>query len=234
MRHKRFRLINLAWITTLVTGLMLSVASPATADPGQWDPTLPARSVRAPLATRSPSPTRRCRPPPRPPRPRWTWASNSSADSGSTSAASRLPPAPPTPAGRIPRATAGRRSSTSIKRGGSQMGVPYSWGGGSLDGPSKGVGDGANINGFDCSGLMRYAFAGVGVLIPRFSGDQYNAGRHIPPRPGQARRPDLLRPGRQPARHHVPGQRSDAGGIRKRRQSHRQPGAEARHDAVPD
>jgi cell wall-associated NlpC family hydrolase len=37
---------------------------------------------------------------------------------------------------------------------------------------------------------MRYAFAGVGVLIPRFSGDQYNAGRHIPP--SQARRGDLM------------------------------------------
>ena len=37
---------------------------------------------------------------------------------------------------------------------------------------------------------MRYAFAGVGVLIPRFSGDQYNAGRHIPP--AQARRGDLI------------------------------------------
>src|ERR1700739_4272627 len=42
MRRNRFRLINLAWITTLVTGLMLSVAGPAAADPGQWDPTLPA------------------------------------------------------------------------------------------------------------------------------------------------------------------------------------------------
>jgi cell wall-associated NlpC family hydrolase len=30
----------------------------------------------------------------------------------------------------------------------------------------------------------------VGVLIPRFSGDQYNAGRHIPP--SQAKRGDLI------------------------------------------
>lgn len=77
-----------------------------------------------------------------------------------------------------------------IRRGGSQMGVPYSWGGGSLTGPSKGVDSGAGTVGFDCSGLMRYAFAGVGVLIPRYSGDQYNAGRHIPP--SQARRGDLM------------------------------------------
>ncbi|HEU4363196.1 MAG TPA: NlpC/P60 family peptidoglycan endopeptidase RipB [Mycobacterium sp.] len=77
-----------------------------------------------------------------------------------------------------------------IRRGGSQMGVPYSWGGGSLTGPSKGVGDGAGTVGFDCSGLMRYAFAGAGVLIPRYSGDQYTAGRHIPK--DQAKRGDLI------------------------------------------
>jgi cell wall-associated NlpC family hydrolase len=77
-----------------------------------------------------------------------------------------------------------------IRRGGSQMGVPYSRGGGSLTGPSKGIDSGAGTVGFDCSGLMRYAFAGVGVLIPRFSGDQYNAGRHIPR--NQARRGDLI------------------------------------------
>lgn len=77
-----------------------------------------------------------------------------------------------------------------IRRGLSQLGVPYAWGGGSLTGPSKGVGDGAGTVGFDCSGLVRYAFAGVGVLLPRFSGDQYNAGQHIPP--SQAKRGDLI------------------------------------------
>jgi cell wall-associated NlpC family hydrolase len=91
---------------------------------------------------------------------------------------------------RISRANGRQAIEYVIRRGGSQMGVPYSWGGGTLDGPSKGVGDGANTVGFDCSGLMRYAFAGVGVLIPRFSGDQYNAGRHIPQ--DQARRGDLI------------------------------------------
>ena len=38
--------------------------------------------------------------------------------------------------------------------------------------------------------MKRHGFAGVGVLIPRFSGDQYNAGRHIPQ--DQARRGDLI------------------------------------------
>ena len=77
-----------------------------------------------------------------------------------------------------------------IRRAGTQIGVPYSWGGGSLTGPSRGVDQGAGTVGFDCSGLTRYAFAGVGVLLPRWSGDQYNAGRKVPP--SQARRGDLL------------------------------------------
>ena len=77
-----------------------------------------------------------------------------------------------------------------IRRAGTQIGVPYSWGGGGLTGPSRGVDRGAATVGFDCSGLTRFAFAGVGVLLPRWSGDQYNAGRKISP--SQAKRGDLL------------------------------------------
>src|ERR1700753_4200666 len=43
MRRQRFRLISLAWITAPVAGLLLSVAAEANADPGAWDPTLPAQ-----------------------------------------------------------------------------------------------------------------------------------------------------------------------------------------------
>ncbi|MDT5339907.1 MAG: peptidoglycan DL-endopeptidase RipB [Mycobacterium sp.] len=77
-----------------------------------------------------------------------------------------------------------------IRRGGSQMGVPYSWGGGSLTGPSEGVDYDTGKIGYDCSGFTRYAFAGVGVQIPKYSGDQYNAGRAIAP--SQAKRGDLI------------------------------------------
>jgi len=193
MRHrvfqvKRSRLINLAWITIVVTGLMLSVAAPATADPGQWDPTLPATvSAGAPgdplaVANASLQATAQAT--------QTTldlgrqFLSGLGINVGSTPGGTNTSPS------RIPRANGRQAIEYVIKRAGSQMGVPYSWGGGTLDGPSKGVGDGANIVGFDCSGLMRYGFAGVGVLIPRFSGDQYNAGRHIPP--DQARRGDLI------------------------------------------
>jgi peptidoglycan DL-endopeptidase RipB len=185
MRHKHFRLINLAWITTVVTGLMLSVAAPARADPGQWDPTLPATiSAGAPgdplaVANASLQAT--------------AQATQTTLDLGKqflSGLGINVGGSTNTSPSRIPRASGRQAIEYVIRRAGSQMGVPYSWGGGTLDGPSKGVGDGANINGFDCSGLMRYAFAGVGVLIPRFSGDQYNAGRHIPQ--DQARRGDLI------------------------------------------
>ncbi|MCG5433553.1 NlpC/P60 family peptidoglycan endopeptidase RipB [Mycobacterium sp. MYCO198283] len=77
-----------------------------------------------------------------------------------------------------------------IRRGGTQLGVPYSWGGGKPTGPSRGIDSGADTVGFDCSGLTQFAFAGVGVLIPKYSGDQYNTGRKVPQ--SQAKRGDLL------------------------------------------
>ena len=33
--------------------------------------------------------------------------------------------------------------------------------------------------GFDASGLVQYAFAGVGIKLPRSSGEQYKVGRKI-------------------------------------------------------
>src|ERR1700738_1549899 len=44
--------------------------------------------------------------------------------------------------------------------------------------------------GFDSSGLVLYAFAGVGIKMPRSSGDQYKVGRKIPP--SQALPGDLI------------------------------------------
>ncbi len=77
-----------------------------------------------------------------------------------------------------------------IKRGASVLGTPYSWGGGKPTGPSLGVERGANTVGFDCSGFTQFAYAGVGVLIPKYSGDQFNTGRRVPVQ--QAKRGDLL------------------------------------------
>lgn len=86
-----------------------------------------------------------------------------------------------------------------IKRGAAQRGVPYSWGGGAINGPSEGVEQDAGKVGYDCSGFVRYAFAGVGVQLPKYSGDQYTAGRHVAP--SQAKRGDLIFYGPQGTQH---------------------------------
>lgn len=50
---------------------------------------------------------------------------------------------------------------------------PYSWGGGTLTGPSRGFGQGANIVGFDCSSFSRYVvYQKAGVTLPRTSREQ--------------------------------------------------------------
>lgn len=92
--------------------------------------------------------------------------------------------------GAIPRVYGRQATEYVIKRAMSQMGVPYSWGGGNAAGPSRGIDSGANTVGFDCSGLMLYAFAGVGIKLDHYSGSQYNAGRKVPS--SQMRRGDML------------------------------------------
>ena len=85
-----------------------------------------------------------------------------------------------------------------IARAESQIGVPYAWGGGDANGPTKGIRDGGvadsfgdyNKVGFDCSGLMIYAFAGVGLSLPHFTGYQYNQGERISPQ--EMERGDLI------------------------------------------
>jgi cell wall-associated NlpC family hydrolase len=92
--------------------------------------------------------------------------------------------------GRIPRVYGRQASEYVIRRGMSQLGVPYSWGGGNAAGPSHGIDSGAGITGFDCSGLVLYSFAGVGIKLPHYSGSQYNLGRKIPS--SQMRRGDVI------------------------------------------
>ena len=73
-----------------------------------------------------------------------------------------------------------------IRRALGELGLPYVWGGGNASGPTHGVaGDPfdpgwASQIGFDCSGLMVYAFAGVGISLAHFSGYMYTAGPHVP------------------------------------------------------
>ncbi|MFD7991014.1 C40 family peptidase [Streptomyces mexicanus] len=95
-------------------------------------------------------------------------------DRASRSGRSDLPPglaaadAGPAASGRAAAALAAARSA---------LGRPYVWG---ANGPS----------GFDCSGLMQWAYAQAGVHLPRTSQEQRLAGRHIPL--SQARPGDLV------------------------------------------
>lgn len=47
------------------------------------------------------------------------------------------------------------------------IGIPYVWGGASPE------------NGFDCSGLVQYVFAQLGVAIPRTADEQFNYGYYV-------------------------------------------------------
>lgn len=95
-----------------------------------------------------------------------------------------------------------------IARAQSQIGVPYAWGGGDANGPTRGIRDGGvadsygdyNKIGFDCSGLVLYAFAGVGIALPHYTGYQYQRGTKIDP--SQMQRGDLIFWGPN-AEHHV-------------------------------
>ncbi|MBX7454475.1 NlpC/P60 family peptidoglycan endopeptidase RipB [Mycolicibacterium sp. 3033] len=169
---------------TVVVGVLIGAAAPATAQPeaGQWDPTLPklisAGAPGDPLAIANAS-----------------LAATAQATQVTMNLGHKflqsigLAPADPTSV--APGVVRGPAAiEYAIRRGGSQMGVPYSWGGGKPTGPTRGIDSGANTVGFDCSGLTQFSYAGVGVLIPKYSGDQYNTGRKVPI--SQAKRGDLL------------------------------------------
>ena len=174
------RLLRASVALLVAAGLSLGLSPTAAADPG-WDPTLPkVISAGAPgdpvaVAQASLAFTQQ--------------AAQATMDLGRKFLAGLGIGGSPSalPGGRVrgPQAI-----EYVIKRGASQRGVPYSWGGGAMNGPSEGVEQDAGKVGYDCSGFVRYAFAGVGVQIPKYSGDQYTAGRHIPP--SQAKRGDLI------------------------------------------
>lgn len=67
------------------------------------------------------------------------------------------------------------------------LGTTYAWGGGNAKGPTLGIrdygvadryGDYKRV-GFDCSGLVLYAWAQQGVYLPHYSGYQFNYGTRV-------------------------------------------------------
>ncbi|MEU0336160.1 NlpC/P60 family protein [Streptomyces sp. NPDC006193] len=76
-----------------------------------------------------------------------------------------------------PAAAPGGRAAAALAAARAALGRPYVWG---ANGPS----------GFDCSGLMQWAYAHAGVQLPRTSQEQRFAGRRVPL--SQARPGDLV------------------------------------------
>ncbi len=86
------------------------------------------------------------------------------------------PDGPCGPGGALPAGGASGDAAAVIAWAQKWLGTPYSWGGGTIDGPSVGFGAGAGIIGFDCSSYTRYAFfQGAGITLPRTSAEQYAA-----------------------------------------------------------
>jgi hypothetical protein len=71
-----------------------------------------------------------------------------------------------------------------IVRAMSQIGVPYMWGGGDANGPTGG--------GFDCSGLMVYGFAGIGITVPHQTQAIWNTFQPAITDPGITQPGDML------------------------------------------
>jgi len=86
--------------------------------------------------------------------------SSGAADSGSSG--SGTTPAPTAPLPPLAPGAAG-----AVEAAEHELGVPYVWGGNT---PA----------GFDCSGLVEWAYAQVGISLPHYSGAQYEDTTHIP------------------------------------------------------
>jgi peptidoglycan DL-endopeptidase RipB len=185
LHSRRFRFLNGLVMTVAALAVVVGAAMPAAAAPddGQWDPTLPklisSGAPGDPLAIANASLAASAQ------------ATQATMDLGRKFLSTLgFGPAPEVASVAPGRVRGPQAIEYVVRRGASQMGTPYSWGGGKPNGPSRGIDSGANIVGYDCSGFTQFSFAGVGVLIPKYSGDQYDTGRKVPV--SQAKRGDLL------------------------------------------
>lgn len=83
-----------------------------------------------------------------------------------------------------PNITADERRRAVLNAAASQAGMPYAWGGGNAKGPTEGGSSTRSTSGgpvgFDCSGLVQYAFAQVGISMPHYNQSQLALGTKAP------------------------------------------------------
>jgi cell wall-associated NlpC family hydrolase len=84
------------------------------------------------------------------------------------------------------------RAETVINAALSQLGVRYAWAGGTADGPSAGTGVDQGVVGFDCSGLVLYAYATIGVAVPHQTQAIWNSFQPAIRDPTQVQPGDLI------------------------------------------
>ena len=164
MRHKQFRWLRPLTLIMAALAVAISLASPVAAAPddGQWDPTLPKL-----LSSGAPGD------------PLAIANASLAVTAQATEATMSLGRKFLESMGLVSPSAAGLSPGARVR---GPQAIEYAI--------RRGVDDGANIVGFDCSGLTQFSFAGVGVLIPKYSGDQYDTGRKVPV--SQAKRGDLL------------------------------------------
>jgi peptidoglycan DL-endopeptidase CwlO len=90
----------------------------------------------------------------------------SRADRVQNGAISNPPSAAPAPAAPAPAVAGSGAAATAVSAAMAQLGKPYVW---AAAGPG----------GFDCSGLVQYAYAAAGVALPHSSGAQASMGRAV-------------------------------------------------------
>jgi len=75
--------------------------------------------------------------------------------------------------------TANQKVTVVINAAKTALGLPYSWGGGTPAGPSRGFAQGAAYVGFDCSSLTQFAYAKAGFMLARVTTGQEKQGTAV-------------------------------------------------------
>jgi peptidoglycan DL-endopeptidase RipA len=91
------------------------------------------------------------------------------------------------------------KGQAAVQRALTTLGTPYAWAGGNYNGPTYGVNspgtsgwNDSQVYGYDCSGLVMYAWASQGLYLAHFAATQFSQAGSYHPSPGNFMPGDLL------------------------------------------